>query len=220
MARYTTKREAELATALLLLSRRSATKLVSALALATRALVAGRAHISQAVRAIENSQARAIQGVREQSRQAARQAWQNDAGIERPAHDSAVDALRAWAAASAIAFAWSRAQRKLVVEEALPEHVAMRRATAAVTSSAERTGETETVHAWNAETSRLDDLAAGSGYIVIETWSALIDACPRCTDLDGDTVVRPERFPQDPPLHPRCRCILISDVRQRNTEAA
>ena len=45
-------------------------------------------------------------------------------------------------------------------------------------------------------------------------WNAILDprTCPVCYPLDGVTAPTPLDFPQGPPpLHPRCRCVLVPD---------
>jgi len=46
-------------------------------------------------------------------------------------------------------------------------------------------------------------------------WNALLDprTCPVCRPLHGRTEANPEDFPQGPPpIHPRCRCVLIPEL--------
>lgn len=49
-----------------------------------------------------------------------------------------------------------------------------------------------------------------SGVVAGKEWKTSEDPCPDCADLDGEVVDLEEEFPDgDPPLHPRCECVLL-----------
>lgn len=57
--------------------------------------------------------------------------------------------------------------------------------------------------------------AAASGDVRSWRWNAVLDprTCPVCRPLDGTEAAAPDLFPQGPPpLHPRCRCILVPQM--------
>lgn len=206
---------------MLLLTRRASIAMKAAAVLATRTMLTHGASPAQVAQAIQSSQATAIKSARRKAKDESRNIWQSATGLDVSAHDDARDIVRAAAAASALAHAWSKRQRALVDDDPdLSTVKSSRMALDDLSSSLERTADTESVHAWNTETSRLTDVAWSRGDIVVERWSALVDACPACWDLDGQSVVRPDRFPEDPPLHPRCRCILVVETESVLSEAA
>lgn len=218
--RAPTKREAAAIAALLLVGRKSSAAMVAALTLSTRALLARHAHPLQIAHGIQTSQATLIQQARQSARGRSMDRWSDDTGIRTESQPVALDAMRAWSAAAAIAHAWTTKRGAL---EAIGEATgtkASRLATESIIPNVQRTAVTETASAWNAEVVRLNDRAFAVGYEVTETWSALIDACHKCWALDGTTVTRPDRFPGDPPLHPQCACIISTDVRAIQFEAA
>lgn len=123
------------------------------------------------------------------------------------------DQLAAEAAADAIKNAWTRAQLALVDSGT---KTAMREANAVLGRKTDLVVTTETGHMVNTEVVRIVDAANGAQGEVedewIMVWSAILDerTCEKCEALHG-LVVRDEA----PPLHPRCRCMLIPRRRRR-----
>lgn len=75
-----------------------------------------------------------------------------------------------------------------------------------------RASSTEIWDAVNDETRAYADSAvrAGDDTLWLE-WSALADACEQCSELHGDRVLATEGFPDWPPLHPHCHCLVLTD---------
>lgn len=122
------------------------------------------------------------------------------------------DQLAAEASADAIKATWTRAQ--LAIAEA-DTKVAMREAEAIVGRKVDLVVTTETGHMVNTEVARIVEAANGAEVETkdewIKVWSAILDerTCEKCEALHG-LVVRDEA----PPLHPRCRCMLIPRRRR------
>lgn len=121
-----------------------------------------------------------------------------------------VDAERAGAAADSLAQQYGEG-----VAAALGEGATDLEASAAAADdlepAIERTASTEAVDAWNDETAVLNEgLVALPGVRIVQVWQALLDTrtCPSCSAMDGQMRRWPERFEDEPPLHPRCRCFL------------
>jgi Phage Mu protein F like protein len=146
------------------------------------------------------------------------ESWAPIDGTRAPVATWAEDA-RAARGASAIADAWALRFHE-AAEDDLTIAQAAKRAAAAIAQNIERTAITETAQAFNSEILRQNTYAHALGYAVEETWSALLDACPRCWELDGLTVTLPDRLPDSPPLHPRCRCTIVTNIGLRDAEAA
>jgi hypothetical protein len=145
--------------------------------------------------------------------------WEAAAGIAALYVVTRTDDSRATRGASALADAWSQRLHR-GYEDGLDSHAAARRATREIAPSIDRTATTETMQSWNAETLRQDAYAASRGYVVTETWRSLLDACQACFDMDGLSVVVPDTFTEDPPIHPHCRCCIESSVELASERAA
>ena len=53
--------------------------------------------------------------------------------------------------------------------------------------------------------------------VVARKWYAELDACPVCTDYDGEIVAADDTFPEEPGgVHPNCRCIDVLVVVHRD----
>lgn len=157
---------------------------------------------------------RALLNLRETTRAEAAERWARSTKLRLVPHDtSAPDAARAQSAANALAARWRE-----LVDGAVAEGADIRHASAwaldDMDPSAERTATTETIDAWNSEVDRQNTAAASAGYLITETWEGILDTrvCPECEAMIGESVTRPDRFPELPPLHPRCRCFLSTIV--------
>lgn len=209
----TDRREHELEAAALLLllerrARRALRKSVRVLTNHVGRLGGDLSYLDQAVRAGARESLGAIRGA---ARAGARQSWTSMTDLDVPPggdlHAAGLDALRAQSSADSLARQWRAAAHAndLDVQVALQD----------LLWRLDRTATTETVDGWNAETQRLNDLAEALGFEITETWSAILDSrtCGWCRALDGNSIVRPERFADLPPLHPSCRCLVLTDVR-------
>jgi hypothetical protein len=187
------------------------------LPLSLLALGGGPAHVEQGLRVAGRT---AILKLRAGSQATIKDRWERDAGISGTPVKAATwtEDARATRAANALADAWARRLHD-AQQEALSTDEAIRQASKAIEPNVDRTAITESAEAFNGEIVRQNSYAYGLGYEVVETWSALLDACPRCWDLDGTTAVRPDRLP-DPPLHPRCRCLIETSISPRDADAA
>ena len=170
--------------------------------------------------------AQAIERIRQAGAEASRKAWSALTGQD--ASESAarriLESARANDRAETLSAAWRKkledARTASPYRTPAPRPVAItpaegRQALEVIEPRVRRTALTESVDAWSAETSRQNDRAYDLGLEVTEPWVAMLDACPRCWDLDGTSVTRPDRFPDDPPLHPHCCCYLATDLVAR-----
>lgn len=206
----------EAAAQLVLLERLARRGLRAALHLPLRLLLmgAGISYVESAMRARGRD---AILTIRSSAEASSRRHWETIAGmmtiewISKPFEEA-----RATKSASALADAW-RKKVQLAQDDGLSDSVAARRASKELGPSIERTAVTETVDAWNQETKRQNDHAESRGFLVTETWNAALDrrTCPRCDELHGTSVDRPERFEEYPPLHPLCRCLIDTIILPR-----
>jgi hypothetical protein len=86
------------------------------------------------------------------------------------------------------------------------EHETRAEAVEALGSRLDLIATTESWRALNDETIRIAKHDEGGSWLV---WSAQADACELCWEFHGDRVPADEGFLNDPPLHPRCRCVLL-----------
>lgn len=166
-------------------------------------------HVEQA---IAGTQQRAIENVRQDARNSSARFWTKWTGLAAVGVGLAIrsnDAERARQSADSLAHAWRTAFLK---QEGASLEDAADAANEAIRSNVARTAATETYQAWDSETARQGRYASAHGSIVKETWSAMLDACPRCWDLDGESRVWPDTFAERPPLHPWCACKIDSTV--------
>ena len=215
------RHEEEAAAALVLLIRRAQRVVRKAARILTGHVLragGGTVEVGHAVRA---GTCQGVALARQGARAGARRSWMAMTDLVAAPADlyvAGTDALRAQQAGDAIASQFYKSESVVVngaavdADEALDE----------LLWRLDRTATTETVDAWNAEIQRQNDLAEALGLEITETWSAKLDfrTCKACRDLDGDYVVRPDRFEDAPPLHPNCRCFLLTEVRNKNQEAA
>lgn len=216
------RHELEAAALLLLLIRRARRLLRKAVKTLTLGVVdiggtaTGTAHLDQAIR---TGGRQGIATIRAAARDGARRSWSSMTGIA-PATDlglyaAGLDAIRAQGAGDSLA----RQLHAALVDD---EDVSVASALRELEWRLDRMATTEAVDAWSDETSRLNDLAEAAGVEIIETWSAILDShtCKACRALDGDMVTRPDRFEDLPPLHPHCRCIVLTEIRAASQRAA
>ena len=207
-----TKQEIAAAAALLLLKKRAIRSLSATLTIPAAHLIPLGADMVHVQRAIGLTQQKAIETVREKSRSSSSAFWSKWTGATAIGLVLATryeDEARARRSADAIAQAW---RKSLLEQETHDLATAAKAANAAAIAHVERTATTEVYDAWNDETGRQNRFAYANGSIVVETWSAMLDACPACSALDGTRVVYPDSFTSRPPLHPRCHCDLVSSV--------
>lgn len=168
----------------------------------------------------------AIDQIRAAASEGARKAWTKLTGREAESSAQGIlEAARSSESASSLAAAWRRKVEE--ARAATPYRTPgtrpvpiEQRALADIQPAIRRTAQTETVDAWAAETSRQNDRAYALGLDVTEEWIALLDACPRCWALHGQTVTRPDTFPEEPPLHPHCHCYLVTTIATADRRAA
>lgn len=145
--------------------------------------------------------------LRKFAKAASTKAWLAQTGQERAADIAVggVDRLRATNAGRALSRAW-RAE--------VEDGATYRGALDEIDSNIDRTATTETVQAWNESTLAQNDAAAARGHTITERWDALLDkrTCPECDSLAGTEVTRPEEFDREPPIHPGCRCFIVTEV--------
>ena len=84
-----------------------------------------------------------------------------------------------------------------------------------------RTATTETVDAWNQQIAKQGRAARRGGASIRYTWEAEHDkrTCSLCASLDGAQWKDDEAPPDGwPPLHPHCRCHVVTDIIRRGDE--
>jgi Phage Mu protein F like protein len=206
------KRELEAAALLLLLDKRARRLLATAVRTLTLHVIdlgGGAVHVEHGLRA---GARQGVATVRARARAGARTSWESFTGLDaqpEDLHAIGLDALSASRAEASLGaqFRAEVADAEGDVEDALAE-MAWRLS---------RTATSETVDAYNDEILRQNAWIEAQGYVVIETWSAILDktTCRECAELDGQSVVRPAHFDDPPPLHPNCRCILTTEIQAR-----
>jgi hypothetical protein len=123
------------------------------------------------------------------------------------------DASVARASAERLARRWSKAVADARASGSLEEQAQIE-GRAELTSAANLYAEHEALDALNNEVSRLSRVAHESGLDVVMTWSADLDkrTCEKCDELNGEERTLPDEFDDLPPLHPSCRCHVLSEV--------
>jgi hypothetical protein len=116
-------------------------------------------------------------------------------------------------AAANLAKRWSTAVRE-ARNEGSPEWEAQSEGRKALAVSAEMTASNEALGSMSSEASRVGKLAHSAGFKVSMTWQADLDklTCGKCDHLDGEERTLPDEFDALPPLHPRCRCHVLTDI--------
>lgn len=204
------KREAAaIAAAILLLERRAKHGLRSALATAVAIHHATPVHVEAMLSVVGYA---AIMRIREGARISSRSAWakSTDLTTAQPI-EPWIEAPRAQRSAGALARAWREESIAIATKDAQARQSGTQ-ALSGIGWRIDRTATTEVVHAWAQEVDRQNEFAASRGFVVVETYNALLDACDRCEELDGTTATRPNRLADDPPLHPRCRCFVTTEI--------
>lgn len=77
---------------------------------------------------------------------------------------------------------------------------------------------TETFRAFNEERRfAVSEIRLAHGAQIVEVWDALMDACPRCDERDGEEAPAGESFHGEQPgdMHPNCRCTSHFITRYR-----
>ena len=123
------------------------------------------------------------------------------------------DARAVDVAAENLASRWSKTIEESRAEGS-SEWVARSEARKVLATSAELTASNEALGAMNQEVYRVGVLAHNAGLKVSMIWQAELDkrTCDVCDHLNGEERVMPDEFDDLPPLHPRCRCHVLTDV--------
>lgn len=166
-------------------------------------------------------------------------AWARQAGAERPnpvqqsGHAAELDAAEAHRAASSMATAWASAAMagvsmwardrdrseigpSFALDTRLDGRIRRHAATQAVSAYADQTdtywkGLAKTQPPTDTEPEDTDfEPEWQSG--VHHVWSAILDArtCQECWNLDGQVRKFADPFPEPPPIHPFCRCAVVT----------
>lgn len=154
----------------------------------------------------------AIESVRIESRRRSAIAFRRQTGLVVVGADGVSDHAAATYAGRGLerAFAEAATEASTVVGP----RAAVRGSAAIIERDVQRTATTELVDAWNNETKAL---AEKSRARIVFTWVAELDrrSCPDCVGLDGTSGVGDDAFGGDfPPLHPNCRCYVVSEYEQ------
>jgi hypothetical protein len=196
------KREIEVAAAIILLQRRAKRALRAAMTGVGLPLLL-RASANQAPNIVTTVTSKSIVLARTTARADVRKISVLPAEIKvATGREATVDAARAIRAGTSLGEQWAK-----VLEEAEGDAKA---AAEALGSRLDRTATTEVMSAWNTEALSLSTRAHAAGYVVTDSWHALLDACDECWELDGQTRTRPDTFAESCPLHIRCRCFIDS----------
>lgn len=209
------KRTLAMAALLLLLERKAKAALGAALSLPLLHLPRLGATPSHVQNGIRVAGRKAIATIRSDARGAGLDRWVKQTGIfVRPEQTviAHVDRARAEKSADSLAAQWGKS-RQVALADGATEHEATAHATDVLDSAADRTAVTEAADALNDEIARANEEARRGGYIVVETWSSILDSrtCPECDALNGRQKRSPERF-DPPPIHSRCRCLIDTEI--------
>jgi hypothetical protein len=206
MTREQRRRELEVAAALLLLQRRAKRALRASFS-AVGAPLLSRLPNRSGDHIVSSVTTKSIVSIRTSARSSARGLSLLPDDITEYAIENHTDLDRALRAGASLGRQWPAA-----LEEAEGDVGA---AVKAFGWRLDRTASTESMAAWNGEASALSARAYRAGLIVTDSWHAMLDACPACADLDGQSRTRPDTFDQEPPLHGHCLCWLDTDYAER-----
>ena len=203
------------AAALLLLERRNKAGLLAALKLPLAHLATRSAGTDDLQHALTVAGAVAISKLLAGTQSASATRWGKSLAVQ-TATATTIDAGRPVRLASKIAANWRKGY-----EASLPGANSHREAATGalkdISYQVDRIATTETVRAWNDEVVRQNGIAVSRGLVVVETWDAMLDTrtCPACSSLDRTSVTRPAMFVDYPPIHANCRCLITTEVYDR-----
>ncbi len=125
--------------------------------------------------------------------------------------------IRAATTAESVALAWrQRAIHDALKASRTDASVAEAIGDVDIDSNVTRAGATESAQAYDEGHVEAAEAAVAAGADLeglVDRWEALLDACPRCSSLDGDTTPVGEPFAngEEPSqVHPRCRCMRVT----------
>lgn len=195
------------ATAILVLDRKSRLALAAALGLALR-LDAPDLLTADAILVVAKV---ALGKVRAAGRVSALRLFAGDAITT--TSSARIDDAAARSAAKALRRRWIDAVREARVGGLSSEEVA-RAGRVALLDYADVLATNEALAAASDEVASMARAASDAGLTVTLTWSAELDArtCERCEELDNEERMLPDEFDDLPPLHPRCRCHILSEA--------
>jgi hypothetical protein len=213
-ARSRREKEAAVAAALLLLERRAKRGLRAAVDVPAAHYAMFRAGNAALEAAVRKSSEVAVLRLREGARASARGSWSALVGLD-PVGPVVLagDVKAADAAADSIASAWrSEVDAAEQAAEDAPLADVYGTAREAVVSAVERVAVTESFDAYNDEVVRQNNAAYARGVALTERWEAAFDdrVCDACAAMSGEERTRPDYFSRTPPLHPNCRCYLVT----------
>jgi uncharacterized glyoxalase superfamily protein PhnB len=208
MTSPTKSRTTKAALAILLLQRRSRKGVATAVGLALAF------DLPDALKAavIQNVASQALKKARALGRKTADKLIASE-GFEASAARFGIDDMSAASAGERISRRWVKATHEARISGLSGDDVDDAGHDAAI-DAAETVGENEALDAASDEVMRVSREAHEAGLTVTMTWAAEFTkgTCERCEDLDGEERTLPDEFEDEPPLHPRCACHLLSDI--------